>query len=308
MLFLLGVGTWFASRSSALTNNGSITSLGIPLTENFNSLAASGTSNVWTDNSTIVSWYSSRTVYLASTGSSTTGGLYSFGTAAADRALGSIGSNATGELFFGVRFVNNTGATITSLDISYVGEQWRNGGNTTSHTLDFQYQIVNAGGLSSITGGTWTDFNALDFTGPIASATAAALDGNAAANRTSKAATLPITVGAGQEFWLRWRDANDSGNDHGLAIDDLAVTANGPPVTNPSGVGTATPATLASGDATLLTVAVTPGTAPTSTGLAVTANLTALGGSATQTLYDDGSNGDSTAGDLLFPIKPPSGC
>jgi predicted extracellular nuclease len=51
------------------------------------------------------------------------------------------------------------------------------------------------------------------------------------------------------------------------------------------------------GDTTLLTVAVTPGSNPTSTGLAVTADLSAIGGSAVQMFFDDGSNGDVTAGD-----------
>src|SRR6266404_4922555 len=40
--------------SSALTNNGSITTLGTALTENFNTLTAGGT---WTDNTTIAGWY-----------------------------------------------------------------------------------------------------------------------------------------------------------------------------------------------------------------------------------------------------------
>src|SRR5438132_1412317 len=70
--------------------------------------------------------------------------------------------------------------------------------------------------------------------------------------------------------------------------------------TNPSGVGAATPNFLAAGDATLLTVTVTPGTNPPSTGLAVSADVSAIGGSATQIFFDDGTNGDVTAGDNIF--------
>ena len=51
---------------------------------------------------------------------------------------------------------------------------------------------------------------------------------------------------------------------------------------------------------TTLIVAVTPGSSPTSTGLAVTVDLSSIGGSATQTFYDDGSNGDQVAGDNVF--------
>jgi len=104
--------------SSALTNNGSITTLGAPLTENFDTLASAGTGIVWTDNTTIPGWYSSRTTYNTGTGSSNTGALYSFGIAGvgpvSDRALGSVGSGGTGTVYWGAKLVNNTGSTITS--------------------------------------------------------------------------------------------------------------------------------------------------------------------------------------------------
>jgi predicted extracellular nuclease len=73
--------------------------------------------------------------------------------------------------------------------------------------------------------------------------------------------------------------------------------------TNPSGVGAANPASVPAGDSTLLTVAVTPGANPLSTGLSVTANLSAIGGSAIQPLFDDGTNGDVTAGDNTFSYQ-----
>src|SRR5580765_5672253 len=201
--------------SFALTNGGSITALGVPLTENFDTLASTGTTIAWTDNSTIPGWYSTRAAYNSGTGSSTTGALYSFGVAGTnpvtDRALGSIASGTTTTIYQAARLTNNTGTTITSLDISYVGEQWRNGGNTTAHTLTFQYQVVDPGvvtGANSPSTG-WTTFAPLSFTGPIATATAAALDGNAAANRTAIGATLTVTVDAGREIWLRWQDPDD---------------------------------------------------------------------------------------------------
>jgi uncharacterized protein len=74
----------------------------------------------------------------------------------------------------------------------------------------------------------------------------------------------------------------------------------GPAPTNPSGAGAANPNAVEAGDTTLLTVTVTPGANPTSTGLAVSANLSSIGGAATQFLFDDGSNGDVTAGDNIF--------
>lgn len=228
--------------SSAITNGGSITTLNSPLTENFNTLATAGTANAWSDNSTIGGLYAqfgavptNPTVYIADAGTSNTGGIHSHGTGTnTERALGSVGSNTTGDIFFGFNLTNNTGTTITSLDVSYIGEQWRNGGNTAAQQLDFQYQVVTPGTITDANMPTtgWIDFNGLDFVSPIVGATAAALDGNAAANRTAKSDTITVTVNAGQEIWIRWKDTNDAGNDHGLAVDDLSVTAHGGPGVN----------------------------------------------------------------------------
>jgi DNA/RNA endonuclease G (NUC1) len=311
ILAVLAVSAIFAltQRSSALTNNGSITSFGSAMTESFDSLASTGTNIAWADNTTIPGWYSSRTTYNSGNGNSTTGALYSFGSSpVTDRALGSVGSGATTTVYWAAKFTNNTGGTITSLDVSYIGEQWRNGGATSpavsvAQTLDFQYQIANTGVITGANAPTtgWVDVDTLDFTSPTFGTTAAAtLDGNAAANRLSKSGNIPLTIAAGQEVWLRWRDIDHAGNDHGLAVDDLSVTANGAGPTNPSGVGTATPSSVFPTGTSLLTVAVTPGANPTSTAHTVTADLTSIGGSATQTFFDNGTNGDVTPNDNTF--------
>src|SRR4030095_2226669 len=229
MALLIAISTIciIVPSSFALTNGGSITAMGVPLTENFDTLAQTGTGIAWADNSTIPGWYSTRATYNTGTGSSNAGELYSFGVAGTnpvtDRALGSVASGGTGTVFHAARLTNNTGGTITSLDISYVGEQWRNGGNATGHTLTFQYQVAPPGGIVGANNPTtgWTTFAPLSFAGPVATATAVALDGNAPANRLALSATLPVTVNAGQEIWVRWQDPDDAGNDHGLAIDDF---------------------------------------------------------------------------------------
>jgi hypothetical protein len=58
----------------------------------------------------------------------------------------------------------------------------------------------------------------------------------------------------------------------------------------PTGVGSADPSTVSPGGSTLLSVTVTPAATPPSTGIAVTADLSSIGGSATQALADSGSN------------------
>lgn len=244
VIALAGVST-FLQPLAALTSGGSITTLGVPLTENFDSLASTGTGIVWADNATIPGTYTTRTTYNTGTGSSNTGALYSFGVAGAgpvtDRALGSVGSSGTGTVYWGVRLTNNTGASITSLNVSFVGEQWRNGGSSgtapnnlsLAQVLDFQYQVASPGTITAVNtpSSGWVDADALDFSSPTFGTTApATLDGNLPANRTAKAATLPITIAPGQEVWLRWVDVNHPDNDHALAIDDLSITANGAPV------------------------------------------------------------------------------
>lgn len=82
-------------------------------------------------------------------------------------------------------------------------------------------------------------------------------------------------------------------------LSSAATPPSGP--TNPSSTGSATPSTVAPGNMTLLTVAVTPGTNPASTGVTVVGDLSAVGGNAAQQFFDDGATGgDATAGDNVF--------
>lgn len=217
----------------------SLTTLGTPYTQSFDSLPASG-SATWTNNSTIPGWFHARTgtgtTIVANNGSSNAGNLYSYGTGTAtDRALGSVGSGnaAVGNLFWGVRLQNNTGATITALDVSYTGEQWRNS-SAAAQTVAFSYLV----GSPTVTG-TLAEFQSagvavasLDFTGPITGGAAVALDGNLAANRV----TLTFSIGGlsipnGTEVMLRWSDQDHASFDHGLSVDDFAVTPQGGVVT-----------------------------------------------------------------------------
>lgn len=75
-----------------------------------------------------------------------------------------------------------------------------------------------------------------------------------------------------------------------ITTDDAALSA----------TGTSTPSTVQAGNTTLLKVTVTPATNPPSSGITVTGNLSGIGGSATQTFFDNGTNGDATANDNVF--------
>ncbi len=71
----------------------------------------------------------------------------------------------------------------------------------------------------------------------------------------------------------------------------------------PSGSGAASPNPVGAGSTTLIIVSVTPGTVPSSTGITVTADLSNLGGSDTQAIFDNGTGGDVTGGDNLFSFS-----
>ena len=68
-------------------------------------------------------------------------------------------------------------------------------------------------------------------------------------------------------------------------------------------VGSASPSAVMEGETALLTVAVSPGSNPASTGITVTCDLSPIGGLSTQPLYDDGTNGDQVAGDNIFSFS-----
>lgn len=196
--------------------------LSLAYTQDFDGLAVSGAGNPWSDDSTIAGWYSSRSTYNAGTGSSTTGALYSFGASGSgERALGSVASGST-TIHYGARFVNDTSTTVGSILVRYAGEQWRNSSNPAQHHLDFSYQVGET--VTSLTTGTWTDVDGLDFVGPVAGGTASALNGNDSANRLILAVDVVVQIPPGHEIMLRWSDPDDTGSDHGLAVDDLDVT------------------------------------------------------------------------------------
>ena len=246
---LLGGSPFFRSTSAQVPISAGT------YTQNFNSLASSGAGLAWTDGSTLPGWYactnrsaSARgpiTVYRADAGSGSAGALYSYGAASAsDRALGSVASGTPGSFAYGVRFINDLPEAVTNITISYTGEQWRNSGAAAIQTLAFSYLISDAAITTSdaANANTWTAFTGLDFSSPTIGSPAGALDGNAAANRqVFSAVPLPdVTVLPGQEIFFRWFDTDDAGSDHGLAIDDLAVTFNG-------SIAVTTPPTIAPG-------------------------------------------------------------
>ncbi|HXD84194.1 MAG TPA: endonuclease [Rudaea sp.] len=220
---------------------------GAPPVQTFDSLAASGTGTTLPSG-----WYfaesgtNKNTTYTAGDGSSQTGDTYSFGTgSSSDRALGTLQSGSLVSTI-GARLRNDTSDTLATIAVAYTGEQWRLGAAGRADRLDFQYSL-NATSLSDATA-TWTDVDALDFSSPNTTATAGALDGNAAANRTAIAASITgLNLTPSATIWVRWMDLGVSGSDDGLAIDDVSFSVDGTP---PADVAPFVVATVPVADAT----------------------------------------------------------
>lgn len=207
----------------------SVTSAAFTYGQSFDSLVSSG-SATFVNDSTLTGWSLFRSsgsamTMTAGTGSSNAGGFYSFGAAAStDRALGSVGSGATGTIAYALALTNNSGAALNSFTIGYDGEQWRNGGVTSAHALLMEYGYgASYGGVTS-----WTQAGSgFNFSSIVNTASAGAVNGNAAGLQSGIGGTIATNWTAGSTLWVRWTDVDNTGADHGLAIDNvtLSVTA-----------------------------------------------------------------------------------
>jgi len=223
----LALVIWMSSAVHAASV--SLGSIGVQYSENFDTLVTSGSSSTlpagW---ALLESGTGADSIYTAGTGSKPAGDTYSFGTSSisTERALGIL-RDANVVSMIGASFTNNTGATITSLDIAYNGEQWRCGANrsTAKDRLDFQISTD----ATSLGTGTYNDYDLLDFIGPISNGVAT-LNGNLSANRVAVSSSITgLSIPSGSTFFIRWSDFDVAGTaaDDGLAVDDFRLTHNG---------------------------------------------------------------------------------
>ncbi len=107
--------------------------------------------------------------------------------------------------------------------------------------------------------------------------------------------------------WIFWESSGSAGSRDRIAIDDIAVTGTASGATNPVAVASASSLAVLPGQSVLLTITVTPGTSPASSGLTVTGDLTAIGGSATQAFSAGAGNtftyNATLPGNLTFGSK-----
>ena len=239
----------------------------------------------------------------ANLSSSASNGIYNFGagtgTTGTDRAVGFLSSGTatqSGNLY--AQFANGTGAALTGLNIAYDIEKYRTGSNPAGFCMQLYY---------STDGAAWTTAGAPFLTTFVADAGPNAGYPSAPGATVTVNGTLPVAIPDSTSFFLAWNYSVCSGttttNGQALAIDNISVLGLSNAPTNPTGMAAASPNPVQASTSTLLTVTVTPGANPASTGLTVQADLTAIGGSSTQAFFDDGTHGDATAGDNIFSFQ-----
>ncbi|MBJ6143936.1 T9SS type A sorting domain-containing protein [Hymenobacter sp. BT559] len=254
---------------------------GTSYAQDFSELAATGTANTkatlplgW---DFVESGTNADQTYATSTGSSTAGNTYSFGASGStNRAFGSLQSGSVVPTIGG-GFVNNTGATLTSITVTYTGQTWRIGTINRTDRLDFQYSTD----ATSIGTGTWTGVAALSYTNTAAAATGVA---NPTQTASITSTITGLNLAAGDTFWVRWNDFNASGADDGMAIDDFSLSWSAPTAAQL----TAAPSPLAFGSTAVGSTSAAKTYTLTSANLSDPTTLTATG---PFVLSKDGSSG-----------------
>jgi hypothetical protein len=241
----------FAAQAQVLLSGG------LTYSQNFDTLTSTGGSSMgWNNNTTLLGWYGNRAYtggtggplgsyayssYHYETGSANNGWIKSYGVAGVnsidDRGFGSLSSGTPKTNAIAVRIQNDTASPVSLDSLAYTGEQWRIGqGNFSSvNKLYFGYRVSSSAiadpepNVPWYDTTTWTPFAAADFTNvkmnTASTDPAVVLDGNDPANRIGiSAAFSAVVLNPGDEIMLRWLDPDESGNDMGLAIDDLTLT------------------------------------------------------------------------------------
>jgi len=207
------------AQQSVTTSNG--------VTQNFDSMGSSSTATMPTGWKTGTDWSTASNVVTQAAGtsgtgvvsSSSSGGVYNFANgvtaSSTDRAIGfltSSGFSSPRSIIYA--FQNNTGATITSLTVSWDYEKYRSGSRAFDWTF-FHGSTSTADTAASSGNQSYTaDANNTTVSNPPAS--------------TSKSVTISgLSIAPGATYYLRWTYTGNGGssNAQGLGIDNFVMTA-----------------------------------------------------------------------------------
>ena len=290
--FLVAIASLGATGSSG---SGSIAiSSGAPVVQNFDALSSTTSPST----SLPAGWYLTESgtgaaadgAYVVGAGSSNGGGAYSFGASgSAERALGSVGSGTVTPIVYGAKFTNAGAGPITSLAVSYNGEMWRRGQSAANFDrLTFSYSVD----ATDLNTGTFTPIPALDFASPGNGCLGSAgqTDGNSAACRSAISSVISgLTVNPGTAIWIRWTDADTTGSDDGLAVDNVSVTATfSTAPTPPLAFGSISPNPANPGQSITLSGSIIKGFNPLSQTVTISCDLSGIGGGSATVLPNNG--------------------
>jgi autotransporter-associated beta strand protein len=189
---------------------------------------ASGTAPTWTSGTLATTTQLAGTLGSGTLSSNSAGGAYLFvnGTAAtgADKAIGFLSSGGFASprsILFGL--TNDTESTISSLDIGWIYEKYRNG----TRAFDWRF-------YGSPDGSTWTSISGGDKSYP-ADAAIAPIPVSSSTVSPLRISGLSVTVGS--PYYLRWDYAGlgGSSNAQALGIDTFSLVVAG---TTPAVYGT----------------------------------------------------------------------
>ena len=165
--------------------------------------------------------------FATSSGSNATSGIFSYGPAngstnAATRGLGSLASSA-GSYVFGIVFTNTSNIIIDQFEIEIVAAQWRKGGSGKVNEWTFSYATSPTNNvLDTVT----KKVAALSFYSVQTSTGSAALNGLLPIHQQQKKDTLfNVNWKPGEQLILKWQDKDDTGNDDGMALQQLICKA-----------------------------------------------------------------------------------
>ena len=201
-----------------------ISTLGATYTQNFDSLSAASCP------CSFMPWgwalneggTNANSTYAANNGSTNTGNSYNIGTTGGtDRKLGGLRSGSLAPVF-GVVFINNTGSTVTSLEVAYTAETWRVGATNRKDSITFEYKT----GSSTVSGTGFTAVSALGYANPGQGTTATG--GGSIIHTANRSFTITgLSITNGTSFAVRFIDVDATGSDDMIAVDNFTLKANG---------------------------------------------------------------------------------
>ncbi len=256
-LSLAGIVLGFSVSTSGATEAISLTG---PTTyvQNFDGLGTA--TSAWVDDGTIPGWFGGINANNTPDGNiqptngadtAALSGLLNLGIAgSAERALGSKATSGgnLANIAYGVAFQNASTQPLIITNITYTGELWRT--NSTAGGLPEQWFVFYKTSSSPIDDvepgptadapntGTFTAIPALTWNSPTNVPENTALDGNAAANRSTLNNNPNITINPGDYCMIRWVDTNRAGTDGYQGIDNLSVTFSAATGTNLANIST----------------------------------------------------------------------